>query len=293
MTREHKLALILGFALVLVVGVLVSDHISGTQRSVATAQSMDDPVRAIESEYGPGLGLVSHTSRDRTLPGLDAPQQAEPIVVADSVANGLGGVVDKIHNGLDRLTQDPPPSASQVERSGRHDREQEATSGPGSFIMDPDANTRNRVGDGRDDNANQRMHRVAKGETLWSIAERYYGDGRVSFRLAEWNAGKVGASGTILPGVRLAIPSRAELDGAVASGSGPGSSQTPVRKNPDPKPQTPARVYVVKKNDVLSTIAQRELGTVKRMDEILRLNRDKIDSPDEIWVGLELRLPAS
>ncbi|MFI4855892.1 MAG: LysM peptidoglycan-binding domain-containing protein [Phycisphaerales bacterium JB065] len=292
MTREHKLALILGFALVLVVGVLVSDHISGSQRSVATAQSMDDPVRAIESEYGPGLGLVSHTSRDRTLPGLDDPQEAEPIVVADSVANGLGGVVDKIHNGLDRLTQDPPPSASQVDRSGQ-DREQEVASGPGSFIMDPEINARSRVGGGREDNATQRMHRVAKGETLWSIAERYYGDGKVSFRLAEWNEDKVGARGTIRPGILLAIPSRAELDGVVASGTAPASSQDLARKEPDRQPQVPARVYVVKKNDVLSTIAQRELGTVKRMDEILRLNRDKIDSPDEIWVGLELKLPAT
>ncbi len=45
MTREHKLALILGFALVLVVGVLVSDHISGAERGVASTQSMDDPIR--------------------------------------------------------------------------------------------------------------------------------------------------------------------------------------------------------------------------------------------------------
>lgn len=51
-------------------------------------------------------------------------------------------------------------------------------------------------------------------------------------------------------------------------------------------------MYVVKRGDVLSTIAQRELGTVKRMDEILRLNSDKIKSADEIWVGLELKMPA-
>lgn len=291
MTREHKLALILGFALVLVVGVLVSDHISGSQRSVASTQSMDDPVRAIESEYGPGLGLVAHLPRDRQLRGSDAPVDLDEPETTLAGGDGIGGVVERIQDELDKLASDPPPAVVQPASRPENAQEQPKVSEPEVFVIDP---TQQSQGDrDRRSVATARTHRVAKGETLWAIAERYYGDGKFSVSLAEWNAASLGPRGTIRPGDQLAIPSRAELDGAVARGSDPGPIHDPIQKKPEPRPQAQARVYVVKKNDVLSTIAQRELGTVKRMDEILRLNRDKIDSPDQIWVGLELKLPAT
>lgn len=48
-------------------------------------------------------------------------------------------------------------------------------------------------------------------------------------------------------------------------------------------------VYVVAKNEVLSKIAQRELGTVKRMGEIIDLNPGL--NPDRITEGLKLVMP--
>lgn len=286
MTREHKLALILGFALVLVVGVLVSDHISGTQRSVASTQSMDDPVRAIESELGPGLGRVSHQRRDRPLPGLDA-ALAEQLANEEASAAGLDEVLQRVRNGIEGVMNDPPPHAAQTVQPADAPGDREVARLPSEpEVIDmgrrPDAT--------RVPTAAVRTHRVEKGETLWSIAERYYDDGAAYRKLAQWNEGRVGSGGTIRPGASLIIPSRAELDG-VASVARPDAARIvdPIRPN---RPEAEAaRVYVVKRGDVLSTIAQRELGTIRRMDEILRLNRDKIKAADEIWVGLELKLP--
>jgi len=48
-------------------------------------------------------------------------------------------------------------------------------------------------------------------------------------------------------------------------------------------------VYVVQSGEVLGVIAQRELGTVKRMDEIIDLNPGL--NPDKIRAGLSLRMP--
>jgi len=281
MTREHKLALILGFALVLVVGVLVSDHISGAERGVASTQSMDDPIRAIETELGPGLGQVASRSRDRALPGL--PVEEDPVAIAgDEESSIIDDLIGGVRSGIDEIRRQPPPVAGATDGRDRVE--------PGELEMG-----RPKIESPRDEvrrpDATVRLHRIEEGETLWAIAQRYYGDGNLHAKLAEWNKDRVGSGGTIRPGASLVIPSRAELDGGdvrdVPRNTRPSD---PVRADP-PKPSGGQWVYVVKRGDVLSTIAQRELGTVKRMDEILRLNSDKIKSADEIWVGLELKMP--
>lgn len=49
--------------------------------------------------------------------------------------------------------------------------------------------------------------------------------------------------------------------------------------------------YIVKDGDCLSMISTQHLGTCKRMDEILKLNKDHIDSADDIVAGMVLKLP--
>ncbi len=49
------------------------------------------------------------------------------------------------------------------------------------------------------------------------------------------------------------------------------------------------RVVLVKAGDVLSLICQRELGTVRRMDEVLALNPGL--DPDRLSIGQRLRMP--
>ena len=66
---------------------------------------------------------------------------------------------------------------------------------------------------------------------------------------------------------------------------------TPVKQATKPK-SGGAWSYTVKKGDTLGLISQRELGTVKRMQDILDLNKDQIDNADEITVGMVLKMPA-
>ena len=49
--------------------------------------------------------------------------------------------------------------------------------------------------------------------------------------------------------------------------------------------------YTVKSGDCLSMISAKHLGTCKRVDEILKLNKDRIDSADDIVAGTVLKLP--
>ena len=60
----------------------------------------------------------------------------------------------------------------------------------------------------------------------------------------------------------------------------------------EPIPEIRTRSYVVKKGDTLSEIAMRELGTVRRADEIRRLNPGRIGDKGEVFLGTTLKLPA-
>lgn len=51
------------------------------------------------------------------------------------------------------------------------------------------------------------------------------------------------------------------------------------------------RIYVVRSGDTLSNIAARELGSISLADNIFLLNRDVIEDPDHLMVGVKIRLP--
>lgn len=53
------------------------------------------------------------------------------------------------------------------------------------------------------------------------------------------------------------------------------------------------RSYTVKSGDTLSAIAKREYGDAAQWKRIFEANRDKIDDPDLIHPGQELKIPAS
>jgi nucleoid-associated protein YgaU len=55
--------------------------------------------------------------------------------------------------------------------------------------------------------------------------------------------------------------------------------------------QPPPRIYIVRRGDTLSSIAQRELGDASRWPEIFERNRDVISDPDRIFPDQALILP--
>ena len=59
----------------------------------------------------------------------------------------------------------------------------------------------------------------------------------------------------------------------------------------DTPTQPPPRLYIVRRGDTLSGIAQRELGAASRWPELLERNRDVISNPDRIFPNQVLILP--
>ncbi|WP_166824532.1 LysM peptidoglycan-binding domain-containing protein [Thalassoroseus pseudoceratinae] len=61
----------------------------------------------------------------------------------------------------------------------------------------------------------------------------------------------------------------------------------PERFVPSAKPRT----YRIRPGDTLSEIAWRELGSSRRYHELYEANRDRLKHPDNLPVGMELRIP--
>lgn len=118
-------------------------------------------------------------------------------------------------------------------------------------------------------------HSVRPGESLWSIAEDYFGDGARYKEIVELNRDLLGSRPSFLePGWVLKLP-------AHESGA-------------------PAHAYTVQPNDTLSDIAHDELGDADRWPEIYRASTGitqpggaHLADPDVIDVGWKLKIPGA
>jgi nucleoid-associated protein YgaU len=145
-----------------------------------------------------------------------------------------------------------------------------------------------------------RTHTIQEGETFSSLARRFYGHTKHWKRIAEANP-------DVDPG-RLKVGQKIRLPGLESKPSGPQRQTDDPRDqrtaNPDPatddEPQSanpPAedsgpRSVRVRSGDTLSSIAERVYGDPGRWERILEANRDRIDQPESLQVGTELRVPA-
>lgn len=113
------------------------------------------------------------------------------------------------------------------------------------------------------------VHRVQRGDDLWSLAEHYYGQGRDWRKIADANPDVLtGGPDRLQPGWRLHIPDVPHLEA---------TSET----------------VTVRRGDSLSAIAERVYGEQDRWRDIFDANRAQLADPDEIATGTQLRLPSS
>jgi nucleoid-associated protein YgaU len=285
MTRENKLALVVGFGLILFVGILISDHFS-VVRSQAPADltnaAMNDPLTAVTTATVDPVNLIQiKPLRSEPLP------EAQPANDGTQLAaNDINGVYEnnRLSNGVFAGTLPQNTGGPQV-TMGLTPRPGEQPVPEGFEQIDPaKANT-----------AAHQFHDVQSGESLFAIAKQYYGTTDAIDALARFN--RMDDPAAIRSGQRIRIPSAQELGlpGANGTASEQNIPTTLVAKNEtraETKPaQTKARVtYTVKKGETLRVIALKVLGSKEKWNKIYNLNRNVIDDPDNLKVGTVLRL---
>ncbi|MFL6063963.1 MAG: LysM peptidoglycan-binding domain-containing protein, partial [Friedmanniella sp.] len=200
--------------------------------------------------------LVALLTRQRIqirLPGLSAPQRVASGLILAVLTLAAAPAVPHVDPGLPVAQAAPPrtPTTPKVSPSA-------GLQPPKPAVAPARAST----------SLTRRTHLVRPGDDLWSLAERYYGEGRQWRRIATANPDLLtGGPDRLTAGWRLVIPQDEAADAH------------------------PTRAVEVRSGDTLSAIADRELGAADRWPELFRANRAQLSDPDELEVGIRLDLP--
>lgn len=294
MTREIKLALILGSALVLVVGVLISDHLSGA-RNARIAQ--------VEPEFltpPAAANVIVATPEPRRNPfnlnmGPASASAAENVPMTPT-----GTLVDPTApvSTTDAVVSLLPPAAESAPQLSPSEQEEtllkmareenvpltyEPPATQDSTTTSTGLSATNAPSSGASSAGREIV--VREGDTLWSLAETHLGSGAQFAKLLEVNRDRVGTDGDIRVGTKLRMPGKE----APAAKPAP-ASKAPATAEPKPttKPAAP-KTYTVKKGDTLGSIAASTLGTSKRWKDLLDANPGL--KPANLAIGTQIKLP--
>ncbi len=288
MTRESKLALMIAVTLILLVGVLLSDHLSGATKTEFDAPPVAErtvaPVVDLPGAGIPAQALARHEPAPVPEPEPAFEFEPEPVVISQAPASerqlfteALRGVDEAfgriqeapalIGTGLFKPVADEavtlPPRDPRGDQPVKPVAEPERSEpAPVTRRAEPETPVR------------WETHTVVAGDSLYRLAARYLGDGNRWRDLQRLNADQLGADGeTLRVGTVLKI--------AQSRGAAPAPAKPAVAA---------PREYVVLKGDALSLISQKLLGSSRRMKEIIELNGLK--DADDIRVGQTLKIPA-
>lgn len=349
MTRELKLALIVGFLLVLLVSVLIADHLSSARKAelsstvsanpaiapvIAPAPTPQEPVVTIEQGKSGGIKFAADTGSTgtSTAPVMTPGGQVVATDVMTDVGTRVGEVVPPpmvntaLVNGPITISQGPTPDQvvgrdtlggnqqsspdnasikTQIEKAQGVEvkpfagGETVRVAGNGVTVLPEPANTPPAKPETK--TSDDQWYTIAQGDSAFKIAKKFYGKGEYWKQLQAYNGDRIGKDGTLRVGVRVKIPDAGKLgikdapamtapkqaDKATKPAAKPETQQTDKTAKPA---TTAGRTYTVKKGDTLGQISQRELGTSKRVDEIVKLN--KLKNAGSIREGMKLTLPA-
>jgi len=294
MTRENKLALVVGFGLLLFVGILVSDHFSAAQRQETTKLSASDTGR-------------DRAARPITIAAVTPPAASATTVQPEPMATNVSNVQPT--HGVTPISSQPEPVRQ-------------------TLVMEPAAPVKPAATKTQESEPGVRMHPIAEGETLFSICKKEYNDGSLSVALAKYNKNVIPDPKKLRKGVTIRIPSAETLRGegkstrveaapkqpasnevialaaadviAAENRTAPGgvvnvevapggkSASKSGAKTTAPSDASKGSTYTVRKGDTLYSIAQRELGSMGRWQEIAALNGGN----DSLSPGATIKLPA-
>ncbi|NLW84428.1 MAG: LysM peptidoglycan-binding domain-containing protein [Phycisphaerae bacterium] len=157
-----------------------------------------------------------------------------------------------------------------------------------------------------------REHTVQRGETLASIAQKYYGPEEGNRRavvqfLYEANQDVMSSPDRIIAGSTLTIP---PLPGTSSAAPAAPAAATPTGTllqrfsnmferiaSPPQTTRAPGAAqprtteYVVQPGDSLWKIAEKTLGDGRRFQTLVEMNQDRLKSPDDVIVGMKLIVP--
>ena len=147
---------------------------------------------------------------------------------------------------------------------------------------------------------------VQANDSYWAISKKCYGSARYFQALVRHNKKQISDPRRMRPGTKISIPSRETLEAAYPdllperrTAAGPKARRSAQgRATDDSQPSgffiglDGIPMYRVGAEDTLTTISQDHLGRSSRWIQVYGMNRDQLNNPDSLTVGMQLRLPA-
>lgn len=324
MTREAKIGLLVALAFVLVIGILLSDHVTtSTREPGAPLAAVEQSIRG--SITAPGTTppiLPPQQEPDPTIQPVTGAPAGTPFVFVPDPA-GSGDIRVEMHTppatpqeGSDELASADPglDSSPQWENDAPPSNTATFSAPPADGAGASETNGRQTITDmaraageelvpagqqpgSRPGNKAVAEYTVQKGDSLSKITAKFLGRDTPANRdlLLSLNPDLRRNPDMIQVGDVYKVPSdtqaAAALRGTTADAT---TTEAPAPPQAPKKTERPAkgRTYTVKAGDSLWAIAESELGSGARMKEILKLNSDQIANADAIAEGMTLKLPA-
>ncbi len=306
MTKENKLALVVGFGLVLLVGILISDHFS-TARKQAAAElvQVSDPLVLRDRQNEPQL-------LDFQPPAPPVQEQPPPVVqMGDPNVYASQVLVDPQTlplqpQQLEPRTQNPPLTASREQQvvnvlggvpqsSADVQWVDIGVDANGNRVLrpvSPPTRTAPPASNGTVLQPGEKSHVVAAGESMSSICAKYYNDRSLVKALAKHN--NLSDPNLIKAGQVLRIPTLQTLSpGAAASAAGESQGKPAQAKKAadENRGQQKPKTYTIKAGDTLMAIASKLMGSASKWEELYEANKDVLPDADTVIVGTVIKIP--
>jgi len=279
MARETKLGLLVGLGVILLIGIIVSDHLSAVNKDGADMTVFAQQV---------GDGIAGGPVQTHPDPAPDA------LALTPGTGGGTGAVALMHPGGVSpsqpNVIQHPRPEMGPgITIPG-------STVAPAADVPSVVINTPNINTPASTEPKPLATHTVVRGDSAYQIARRYYKDGEKWRLILEANPGHMGKNGELQVGTQLRIPA-VDAPAPVASPAnttpiGSIVDSTPSRTATDNNSTSATRVVTVEAGQNLTEIAREHLNNGSRWPEILQANRDQLARPEDLKVGMKLRVPA-
>lgn len=305
MARETKIGMLVGLGVILLIGIIVSDHLAavdaGGGREIAEFGQRADA--ALTGEDATSNPYASERGDEARPTGRTAAEINRPIPSPDEL-DGVPGLPAGSFDApppmdlraMRSVTESAATSRSRSLGESLRRSEAAATNSILTFSRDsreaarfepdpePAADTSRPNEAAASDAAPDEgvIHYLKEGETLSDVARRYLGDADAWPAIVDANRRTIENPDRVSPGVRLIIPA----DGsrvATSSGAAAGEPDRPVDAT------TPS--ITVQSGDTLFQLAEDYLGDGERWGELLEHNRDRLESARSLRAGMKLKLP--
>ncbi len=301
MTRDTKVGLLVGLAIILLISIIVSDHLSVVQYQDAAdlTQFAQQAQQSVEPSSGTSRRNPTGILRGRTTAPTRnvATQRVAPTRRTSPLPLPGQGVPSQPNHVTPRPSNPALRPDQRVAQRNTHAPVLTLSHTQSSGAAQPGATQTPSHQRANGSTPQPIIHYVRAGESLWTLAQKYYDDGNYWQTIADANPKAIQPTGGVREGVRLVIPNKAGLANRPST-SESRASQTNARlgqTQPNPRGRSQSRsdsnkLIEVRAGDSLSSLAQKHLGSSDRWRELFDANRDQLKRPDQIRVGMKLRV---